>query len=769
MFMEHTHFTSGGVAERRLIYAVNAPDSLDRSEPHNKTPEAFDPEHKDSLSPNADELSQDPNAEVTVEEAAVRNTDEALEAPRIVLDRARAALEDMQTGSSVEQTSDSSARVRAQLDSVTTGDTEQIADQDLETKSQQISQRIITIFSEKYPDLMSSEVQDAMRDYIKEQLRLEENSPTKIAINDFAEKLPAARELTDEEKTMLASFSDPTMRAKAFLALPVFPIQEGEAVQDASAEFVEDATAPVPEEQLDVPSPSSEEMQDPETARLTGEIDLGIQELKEAKTPGEALAAIGKLFAAITEMIRRIFAKGEKQEADGGTTEETAPGDSPKEPKAEQAPEQDERVRSADSLEKKKEALTVVGNESKETLENNHAAIKDIDTEIGTLEGQKTTLDEQIAELQSQIDSAEDTRGPAKRRILQTQLEGLKKQAASVQETIDAHTTHRNELVAENEALQKKIEAAEQAKDRVGFTLDAIHKVEQVLQEKFGIEAKTELNDGKATFVVDTLGESTPDWLRTFLQENDQNQNSDDGYQIDLDRAEWLSKAPQDAVPNGDEKEEQSSEFALDAVLKTVDAHVLDGNGRKESGDTAAASEHYAMGIAAIDQALSTLGEETSDYAARDQLNSRKAEIQGMIDALPSNVQPEVEPDTSDVASTDADTQERSPEDLLAKRQEWAESIYQKSKAMKYPVVAVHVQEDGRIAMHFDTTQEGYVQKLERAAAYAKTRGIYSENIENVLMVAIAKKHETKGYFGEDFDQQAMDDFESKLDDEFAS
>ena len=653
--MEHTHFTSGGVAERRLIYAMDAPDGMGQSESYDQ-PEKADLESMDSLLPNSEALAGDPDAEVTLEAAAVENTDAELEAPRKTFANAQAVLEGMQADST-EQT------------------------------------------------------------------------------------------------------EDPTTKT---LDVPVDT--------DASAELVEDATAPVPEEQLDVPSPSSEEMQDPETARLTGEIDLGIQELKEAKTPGEALAAIGKLFAAITEMIRRIFAKGEKQEADGGgTAEETAPGDLPKEPKAEQAPEEDERVRSADSLEKKKEALTVVGNESKETLENNHTAIKDIDTEIGTLEGQKTTLDEQIAELQSQIDSAEDTRGPAKRRILQTQLEGLKKQAASVQETIDAHTTHRNELVAENEALQKKIEAAEQAKDRVGFTLDAIHKVEQVLQEKFGIEAKTELNDGKATFVVDTLGESTPDWLRTFLQENDQNQNSDDGYQIDLDRAEWLSKAPQDAVPNGDEKEEQSSEFALDAVLKTVDAHVLDGNGRKESGDTAAASEHYAMGIAAIDQALSTLGEETSDYAARDQLNSRKAEIQGMIDALPSNVQPEVEPDTSDVASADADTQERSPEDLLAKRQEWAESIHQKSTAMKYPVVAVHAQEDGRIAMHFDTTQEGYVQKLERAAAYAKTRGIYSENIENVLMVDIAKKHETKGYFGEDFDQQAMDDFESKLDDEFAS
>ncbi|NLG06930.1 hypothetical protein GX553_00540 [Candidatus Peribacteria bacterium] len=653
--MEHTHFTSGGVAERRLIYAMDAPDGMGQSESYDQ-PEKADPESMDSLLPNSEALAGDPDAEVTLEAAAVENTDAELEAPRKTLANAQAVLEGMQADST-EQT------------------------------------------------------------------------------------------------------EDPTTKT---LDVPVDT--------DASAELVEDATAPVPEEQLDVPSPSSEEMQDPETARLTGEIDLGIQELKEAKTPGEALAAIGKLFAAITEMIRRIFAKGEKQEADGGgTAEETAPGDLPKEPKAEQAPEEDERVRSADSLEKKKEALTVVGNESKETLENNHTAIKDIDTEIGTLEGQKTTLDEQIAALQSRIDSAEDAEGSAKRRILQTQLEGLKKQAASMQETIDAHTTHRNELVAENEALQKKIEAAEQAKDRVGFTLDAIHKVEQVLQEKFGIEAKTELNDGKATFVVDTLGESTPDWLRTFLQENDQNQNSDDGYQIDLDRAEWLSKAPQDAVPSGDEKEEQSSEFALDAVLKTVDAHVLDGNGRKESGDTAAASEHYAMGIAAIDQALSTLGEETSDYAARDQLNSRKAEIQGMIDALPSNVQPEVEPDTSDVASADADTQERSPEDLLAKRQEWAESIHQKSKTMKYPVVAVHVQEDGRIAMHFDTTQEGYVQKLERAAAYAKTRGIYSENIENVLMVDIAKKHETKGYFGEDFDQQAMDDFESKLDDEFAS
>jgi len=184
--MEHTHFTSGGVAERRLIYAMDAPDGMGQSESYDQ-PEKADPESMDSLLPNSEALAGDPDAEVTLEAAAVENTDAELEAPRKTLANAQAVLEGMQADST-EQT------------------------------------------------------------------------------------------------------EDPTTKT---LDVPVDT--------DASAELVEDATAPVPEEQLDVPSPSSEEMQDPETARLTGEIDLGIQELKEAKTPGEALAAIGKLFAAITE------------------------------------------------------------------------------------------------------------------------------------------------------------------------------------------------------------------------------------------------------------------------------------------------------------------------------------------------------------------------------------------------------------------------------------------------------------------------------------
>lgn len=710
--MRHTHFTSGGVAERRLIYAMNAPDGMGQSESHNQ-PEKFDPKSMDALLPDAENLAADPAAENNLEVAAVANTNAELEAPRTTLANARAVLEGMQADST-EQAEDPAAA------SVDTG---------------------------------------------------------------------------------------------------------------ASVELPDDSPIPVsPDELPDELVPPPEVPEDPETARLTGEIDESIQALQRAKTPGEALEAIGKLFAAITEMIRRIFGKDTVKDADGGANPETDLGDASQESAAKQAPEEDERVRGADTPEAKQEALAAVGTESKETLESNNAAIKDIDTEIGALEGQKTTLDGQTAELQSQIDSAEDTEGPAKRRILQTRLEGLKKQAASLQETIDAHTTHRNELVAENEALQQKIEAAEQAKDRIGSALDAMHKIEKVLQEIFGIEAKIELDEGKAIFVVTQLGESTPEWFKQFLIRHDQDQNPDNGYQIDLDRADWLSKMPE-SNPEAEGPAESTAKGGIDtteaaeslnpvaeaeriitSIRNTIEygnlpseqdlrglhdalRAVQDRSDTDENAEalrailahdltifTGSAGDRYQLlrgggdrytlvrldaenvGTSVVSDKPDTPSDAAAQAAEEEPATEEPVVEEPVVEA------PVAEPEAPAEASAaeDAETSELLPEDLR-KRQEWAEAILETAKEKGYPVVAVDAQKDGKIAITFDTTDAEYVQKLDRAAEYARARGIYSERDSATLTVDIARESDNKGYFGKDFDQQAMDAFESKLDDGFAS
>jgi predicted nucleic acid-binding Zn-ribbon protein len=337
---------------------------------------------------------------------------------------------------------------------------------------------------------------------------------------------------------------------------------------------------------------------DPEMDRLGKEVDQGVKDLEAAKTPAQALAALGKILSAIIEMVKRtlgIQTEADKQE--GKSTGERG-AESSADTSTESGLRAELKDRGATSIEDQREELADLRDQAQEKVEKNKEEISELDTEIDGLQTKKESVDDQVQALKKQlIDAEQEGKSEEDLSKMKGDLRKLERKAERIQTKIDKALDRRRELVDQNKKLEASIAAIDKLESRLDTLESTFDKIEQALEKKFGVKVNMTRDNGQTVINIDSFSETTPKWFQEFVTEHDANDNPEDGYQLDVGNAELLSKMPASKPKDSTEKPAESGTETDETTSETGEKEPVDAEVTNETLEDLAYSDLGLDGI----------------------------------------------------------------------------------------------------------------------------------------------------------------------------